>query len=362
MPDHKLRWGIIGTGGIARKLAEAIPQSHTGELVAVGSRQQQTADAFGDQFAIARRYPSYDALLADPDVDVVYNSLPNHLHAEWTIKCAQAGKHVLCEKPLASDLGQAMALIEAARYHDIFMLEAFMYRCHPQTAKLVELIRDGAVGQVRLIQANFSFDMGLDLDNIRQQNRAAGGGIMDVGCYTMSISRLLAGAATGREVAEPIDLHGCAHIGSESRVDEWATASLRFPDDVLANLACGTRCAVDSRVRVWGSEGNIDVPSPWFPGEGENLILLNRKGKDYETVVVTADRPLYAIEVDTVAAHLDRRQAPSPCMTWQDSLGQQQALDQWRASIGLVFDEETDEESLQPSAWNACRPTTSTSS
>jgi len=343
MTERKLRWGIIGTGGIARTLAETIPQSRTGELVAVGSRRQETADAFGEEFQVPRRYPSYEALIADPEVDVVYNSLPNHLHAEWTIKCAQAGKHVLCEKPLASNLGQAMALIEAARHHDVFMMEAFMYRCHPQTARLAELIREGTIGQVRLIQANFSFDMGLKLDNIRQQNRAAGGGIMDVGCYTMSMARLVAGAAIGEEVAEPLEINGCAHIGDESRVDEWAVAAVRFPGDIVANLACGTRCAVESGVRIWGSEGHIDVPNPWFPGEGNSEIIVARKGEDPETVVVRADRPLYAVEVDMVAAHLEDRQAPGPCMTWKDSLGQQQALDRWRESIGLVFDEEVDE-------------------
>ena len=175
MTSTPLRWGIISTGKIARTLADAIHRSRTGELLAVGSRRQETAAAFGAEFDVPRRYGSYAALLADPDVDVVYNALPNHLHAEWSIKAAQAGKHILCEKPLATNLGQAMALVEAARYHDVFLLEAFMYRCHPQTAKLVELIKAGAVGAVRLIQASFTGNMSLDLNNIRLQNGAAGG-------------------------------------------------------------------------------------------------------------------------------------------------------------------------------------------
>ena len=347
MMERKLRWGIIGTGGIARKLAEAIHQSRTGELAAVGSRRQETADAFGDEFEVPKRYPRYEELIADSEVDVVYNSLPNHLHAEWTIKCAQAGKHVLCEKPLAANVGQAMALIEAVRYHNVFMLEAFMYRCHPQTAKLAELVKEGVIGEVRLIQANFSFDMGISLENIRQQNGAAGGGIMDVGCYTMSMARLIAGAAVGEDVAEPVEVKGCAHIGAESRVDEWATASVKFPGDIVANLACGTRCGVESGVRIWGSEGSIEVPNPWFPGEGENEFVVNRKGEDPEIVVVTADLPLYAIEVDAVAEYLKARQAPYPRMTWKDSIGQQRALDMWRESIDLVFDVEAEEEALK---------------
>lgn len=341
MTTNKLRWGIIGTGGIARRLAEAIGQSRTGTLVGVGSRRQETADAFGDEFGIPNRFASYDGLIDDPEVDVVYNSLPNHLHAEWTIRCAVAGKHILCEKPLATNLPQTEAMIQAVRDRDVFLMEAFMYRCHPQIARMVELIRDGAIGEVRIIQAEFAYDQGVRLDNIRQQNESAGGGIMDVGCYTLSMARLVAGAATGQEVAEPVELHGCAHIGPQSRVDEWATATLRFPGDILANLACGSRCAMKHGTRVWGSDGHLELPNPWFAQDGR--ILLTRKGADTETITVPSELPLYATEVDTVASHLDARQAPAPCMTWADSLGQQRALDRWRESVGLVFDEERQE-------------------
>ena len=351
MTSTPLRWGIISTGKIARTLADAIHRSRTGELLAVGSRRQETAAAFGAEFDVPRRYGSYAALLADPDVDVVYNALPNHLHAEWSIKAAQAGKHILCEKPLATNLGQAMALVEAARYHDVFLLEAFMYRCHPQTAKLVELIKAGAVGEVRLIQSSFAGNMGLNLDNIRLQNGAAGGSMMDLGCYTMSMARLIAGAALGQEVAEPLEVKGCAWIGAESRVDQVATAALRFPGNIVASLTCGNQCAADRVVRVWGSEGQLEVPNPWFPQERDNEIIVTRTGctisQQPETVLVHAEQPLYVTEVDTVAAHLAARQAPSPCMTWEDSLGQQAALDRWRESIGLVFDEEQDEAALR---------------
>ena len=291
MASTPLRWGIISTGKIARTLADAIHRSRTGELLAVGSRRQETAAAFGAEFDVPRRYGSYDALLADPDVDVVYNALPNHLHAEWSIKAAQAGKHILCEKPLATNLGQAMALVEAARYHDVFLLEAFMYRCHPQTAKLVELIKAGAVGEVRLIQVSFAGNMGLNLDNIRLQNGAAGGSMMDLGCYTMSMARLIAGAALGQEVAEPLEVKGCAWIGAESRVDQVATAALRFPGDIVASLTCGNQCAPDRVVRVWGSEGQLEVPNPWFPQERDNEIIVTRIGEQPETSSSTPSSP-----------------------------------------------------------------------
>jgi len=336
-----LRWGILGTGRIAETLAKAIAESSTGTLVAIASRTAEAANRFADKYDIPRRHASYQRLLDDDEVDAVYIALPNQMHAEWAIKCARAGKHILCEKPLTTNLPQAMAVIEAVRYHDVFLMEAFMYRCHPQTAKLQQLIRAGAIGEVRLIQANFSYNMGPQYDNIRLQNECAGGGIMDVGCYTASMSRLIAGAALGRDFAEPIEVKGCAHIGERSRVDEQATASLKFEGGIVANLACGCQVAVESVVRVWGSEGNIVVPNPWFPGKEGNRILVKSAGRDeVEEIVIEAPASLYALEVDTVAAHLATRQAPSPCMTWQDSLGNMRTLDLWRESVGLKFDEE----------------------
>lgn len=342
--DGTLRWGILGTGNIARALAKAVIGSSTGTLVGVGSRTLEAADKFGEEFDIPHRYDSYQELVDDPEVQAIYISLPNHLHAEWTIKCAQAGKHILCEKPLTMNHAQAMKLIEEVRYHDVFMMEAFMYRCHPQSQRLQQLIRDGVIGEVRLIQSNFSYNMGPKYDNIRLQNEAAGGGIMDVGCYTASMSRMIAGAALGLEVAEPIEVKGCAHIGEVSRVDEQATASLKFPGGIVANLAAGCEVGVDSTLRIWGSKGNITVPNPWFPGKAGNVIIVHKAGnKRSRRVIVDAENELYSVEVDTVARSLQDRQAPSPCMTWDDSLGNMKTLDLWRQSVGLEFDEEKTE-------------------
>src|SRR3989441_11413524 len=148
-----LTWGILGTGGIARTFAEGIAASETGTLIAVGSRAQETADRFAHTYGVARRYTSYEALLADPDVQAVYIALPNHLHATWTIRCAQAGKHILCEKPLTTNYGEAMTVVEEVRRCDVFLMEAFMYRCHPQTARLTQLIDEGVIGEVRLIES-----------------------------------------------------------------------------------------------------------------------------------------------------------------------------------------------------------------
>jgi predicted dehydrogenase/aryl-alcohol dehydrogenase-like predicted oxidoreductase len=343
--NGKLAWGILGTGGIARTFARALTTSDTGYLLAVGSRTAESAQGFGAELGVSRCYGGYDALLADPDVQAVYISLPNHLHALWTIKCAEAGKHVLCEKPLAANYGEAMTAVEAARYHGVFLMEAFMYRCHPQTARLAELIREKAIGEVRVIQAHFSFNMhGPHPENIRQQNATAGGGIMDVGCYCASMARLVAGAAMGQPFADPLQVRGCGHLDPTSGVDEWATAVCKFPGEIVANLTTGIQVGVDPTLRVWGSTGHLLVPNPWFPGPQDGEITVYHDGqKEPERILVRADAPLYSIEADTVAQHLAARQAPSPCMTWADSLGNMATIDQWRQEIGLTFANETPE-------------------
>lgn len=332
--SKSLRWGILGAGNFAGTFAKGIAASETGTLVAIGSRTQEGADRFGDEYGVPRRYPSYEALLADPDVDVVHISLPNHLHAEWTVRCAEAGKHILCEKPFTVDHAEAVRTLEAVKKHDVFFMEAFMYRCHPQTARLKTLLDQKAVGDVRLIQCSFCYNMGPRYENIRLRSDVAGGGIMDVGCYTVSMARLIAGA-------EPETVTGAAHIGPVTRVDEQAVASLKFPNGVVASLACGTQVATDNELRIWGSAGSIRVPNPWFPGESGDRIIVHRTGESApEEIVVDGGAPLYAIEADTVARYLDARQAPPPCMTWDDTLGNMATLDAWRRSVGLVFDVE----------------------
>ncbi len=329
----RLKWGILGTGKIAGVFAKGVAASRTGSLGAVGSRTQEAADRFSAEFGPMTTHASYEALVADSEVEAVYISLPNHLHAEWTIQCARAGKHILCEKPFTVNHAEALVALEAVRSADVFLMEAFMYRCHPQTQRLRQLIADRAIGDVRLIQSNFCYNMGPKYENIRLSNPAAGGGIMDVGCYTASMARLVAGC-------EPELVTGVGHIGNISRVDEQAAASLKFPGGAVATLACATQVAADSEVRIWGSEGCIRVPNPWFPGEKDNKIVVQKLGQPAEDILIDSPVPLYAVEADTVAEHIASRQAPPPCMTWNDTLGNMVVLDAWRAAIGLVFDVE----------------------
>ncbi len=337
----KIRWAILGTGRIAAALAKAIKASTTGELLAVASRAQESAERFGDEFDIPRRYALYEKALEDREVEAVYISLPNHLHALWTIRCAEAGKHILCEKPFGSNFPEAMAALEAVRDHDVFLMEAFMYRCHPQTAKIVELVRSGVIGEVRLIQANFSFNFGVQPHNIRSQAAMSGGGIMDVGCYCMSLARLVAGAALGLPgPAEPTEVKGVAHIDPQGGVDMWATASVKFPGDIAAALSCGMQVAVPAPAAIYGSKGRIIIHNPWFPGEtpeATRIEVYAEGEKEPRCENAPGAAGLYTIEVDTVARHLAERQPRPPAMTWDDTLGNMKALDEWRRSAGVVF-------------------------
>ncbi len=339
---EKLRWGILGAGGIARNFTKGVAHSKTGAVVAVGSRSHRKADAFADEFAIPRRHGSYESLLADPQVDAVYIATPHPMHAEWTIKAAEAGKHILCEKPIGINHAEAMAMIEAAIAHDVFLMEAFMYRCHPQTHRLIELVRDGAVGEVRVIQATFSFHAGFDPEGRLFANHLAGGGILDVGGYPVSASRLIAGAALGKDFADPIEVKAVGHLG-ETGVDEWTVACLKFECDILARVAAGVSLQQTNTLEVYGGEGHIVVPRPWIPSRegGSSKILVHKNGEaEPEEILIETDEWIYGIEADVVAAHLANRQAPAPAMSWDDTLGNMRTLDAWRQEIGLVYEME----------------------
>src|SRR5579872_4482740 len=280
-----LNWGIISTGFIAHIFAEGIAQSNTGKLVAVGSRTQYAADKFGETWNVPRRYGSYTKLLADKDVQAVYISTPHPLHAQWAIKAAAAGKHILCEKPLTLNYAQAETVIEAARKNDVFLMEAFMYRCHPQTEKLVELIRSGMIGQVRVIQATFSFNSDNDPQGRLLNNALGGGGILDVGGYCVSVARLIAGAALGKGFAEPVQVQAVGHVG-ETGVDEYTVAVLAFPGDIMAQVWTGVRVEGENVVRVFGTEGSLLVPTPWLPDVGEPVKLILQRGGEQQEIAV----------------------------------------------------------------------------
>lgn len=339
--SENLAWGLLAAGAIAGKVSKAIELSSTGHVLAVGSRSQQTADEFAHAYGVPRAYGTYEALLADEDVDVVYVSTPHPMHAEWAIKAAEAGKHILCEKPLTTNYAEAAQVIDAARRNDVFLMEAFAYRVHPYTHRLVELVRSGAIGRLGLIQITFSFDEALSTLRRLTEHALGGGGILDIGCYGTSMSRLLAGAALGLPFAEPVEVNGSGHIDPSDRVDHYAAATLKFEGGIVAQLACGVRLAQENAVRVYGRDGSITVSQPlWvppYPEAGSRTLTLRRRDDPAPTeIAVEASGGLFASQIDEVAARVRERQ--SPAISWDDTLGNMRTLDRWRESIGLRYD------------------------
>ncbi|TME73058.1 MAG: Gfo/Idh/MocA family oxidoreductase [Chloroflexi bacterium] len=262
-----VKWAIMSTANINRKVIPAAHASSKVELVAVASRDQMRADRYAKTWEIQRAYGSYDALLADPEVEAVYISLPNSLHCEWAIKALEAGKHVLCEKPLSRRASEVEAAFDAADRTGRLLSEAFMYRHNPQTKRAKQLVDEGAIGELRLIRAVFSYPL-YDEDNIRLRTDLDGGALMDVGCYAVSGSRLFGG--------EPERVYGEAWLGPSGT--DWVFAGmLRFPGNVVALIDCGTAMTERDELEAIGSEGSLFLDDPWHckaPG-----IELRRAGR-----------------------------------------------------------------------------------
>ncbi len=341
MPDlQPIRWGIIGPGTIAKTFAEGVAHSTTGRLVAIATRNPDRP-GLSDGFPGARIVNGYDALLSDAEIDAVYIATPHTGHAEWAIKAIRAGKHVLVEKPIALSAYDADAIFHETKKAGVFAGEAYMYRLHPQIARIVELVKSGAIGEVRIIRSSFGFSMGsFRADHRLFANESAGGGILDVGGYPVSMARLIAGAVSGQPFLEPTKVSGVAHLG-QSGVDEWASAVLKFPNEIIAEVSCSIMANQDNVLRIIGSEGRIEVQDFWFAsghkgGIGKIDVI---KGKDRQTIEVAEDRYLYSFEVDA-AGEAIRNQSQEfayPGMSWADTLGNLRVMDQWRASVGLEY-------------------------
>jgi predicted dehydrogenase len=331
----KLRWGIIGTGSIAHKFARGVLRSETGDLIAVASRTESKAREFARLYQMPRAHGSYEALLDDPDIDIVYIATPHPQHREWTIRAAHAKKHILCEKPLALYYDEAVEMLQAVWENRVFFMEAYMFRCHPQIAKMLELIRAGAIGEVRTITARFSFCATYNLEGRLFNRTLGGGGILDVGGYCTSMARLVAGASSGA-VVEPERVFAVGQIGQESGVDEYAAALLLFPGNIVATLSCGLRLQQENKVWIEGSDGSLILPTPWVANVdgGESQILLLKNGLVPEMITVPSG-PLYALEADLVAHHiaLGHLEAAWPATTWADTLGNIRVQDKWRRAM-----------------------------
>jgi len=287
MTTKNLRWGLLSTARINRALIPPLQALKRNQLVAVASRSQVKAEAYARQWNIPRAYGGYEVLLADPDIDIIYNSLPNSLHAEWTIRAVEAGKHVLCEKPLAISTAEVDAVAAAAQAHGKIVAEAFMYRHHPQTLKTKELVDSGAIGELRLVRGAFTFNINQPGD-VRLDPELGGGSIWDVGCYPLSYTRYVLGC-------EPEEVFGWQVTGS-SGVDEVFTGQMRFPGGVLAQFDCGFRSDNRTQMEFTGSEGTITISSPFKPGAREKILL--HRGEEEQSIVVRGPALLYSGEVE----------------------------------------------------------------
>ena len=314
-----LRWGILGTGMIAGKFAGDLKHTPQGSLAVSGSRRQDTADAFAAKHG-GRGVVGYDALLNDPEVDAVYNSLPNGLHAEWSIKAMEAGKHVLCEKPMARNTAEAEAMFDAAERTGQLLVEAFMYRTLPSIRKLISIVRGGELGQVKLIRSNFSFTRDVLEGDARYEPGQAGGGLMDVGCYCVNLTRAVMGA-------EPTDTACFAHL-HERGVDDYAAGVLRFGDKTLATFTCGMTVANDWTTYIAGDKGEIAINDPWL---GDGTFTLTQDGK-IQTIEAKTDTPLYALEAEAFAEAVG---GATPWIPREDTLGNMRVLDQLREQAGV---------------------------
>ena len=283
-----VKWGILSTANINGKLLAGAAESVEVEVVAVGSRDRSRAEEFARHWQIERAYGSYDELLADPDVEAVYIPLPNSMHCDWSVRALEAGKHVLCEKPMSRHPADVEAAFDAAERTGRLLTEAFMYRHNPQTARLTELVAAGAIGELRLIRSAFTYVL-LDHDNIRLRTDVEGGALMDIGCYCVSGSRLLGG--------EPELVYGQQFTGP-SGTDWVFTGSLRFPGDVLATFDCGTSAAERDELEAIGTEGSLFLDDPWHC---RTPVIELRCGGKVERIEV-APQDSYRLELENLGA------------------------------------------------------------
>lgn len=353
-----LRWGLLGCGSIAGKFAEGLRTAEHARVVACGSRDVAKAAAFGARFGLAaeRCHGTYDGLLDDPGVDAIYVALPHPLHAAWTIRAVQAGRHVLCEKPAGMNPYEAMVMADEARAHDRFLMEGFLYRTHPQTARLLEVIRSRAIGDIVHVEAAFAFEAPDDPNGRLFDPALGGGGILDVGCYPVSMARLLAGVAQGRPFLDPERVEGVGRLHPRTCVDVVAAGTLLFPGGMTASMLCGTRLAHDNTLRIHGTAGRITVPFPWIVARwgGRWAFTVERRGAAPEEVGGETPKSMYAHEADHVAAHLAARS--SPALPWEDTLGNLAVLGRWRREAGVRYASERTTHTAPPLAGRPLRP------
>lgn len=295
--SNKIRWGILSTARINRSLLGPIQAASRSELAAVASRDLSKAQAYATEKGIPQAYGSYEELLADPEIDVIYNSLPNSLHCEWTVKAAEAGKHVLCEKPLVTNLAELDLVEAAAKANNVTIFEAFMYLHHPQTLWVKEIISSGQLGDLRLINSWFNFFLPPENSaNIRLNPTLAGGSLWDVGVYPNSLAIVMAHAGPPVEV-------WASQTKGETGVEVAFAGQLKFSNGAVAQISSGFRTPFRQAAYIVGSEGILEINEPWKPGaEGKEATVRWTKLDDSEELIVTPAMSPYLTEVQAMEA------------------------------------------------------------
>lgn len=316
-----LSWGLLSTARINRALIKPLRASKQSRLLGVASRSLSNAEAYAREWDIPQAYASYEDMLADPAIDIVYNSLPNHLHAEWTVKALRAGKHVLCEKPLALSLSEADTIITASQETGKWAAEAFMYRHHTQTFKIQEMVASGAIGELQLIKGSFSFVLTRE-GNYRFIKEYGGGSLWDVGCYPVSFARMLVGQ-------EPAEVFGW-QVAGPGGSDESFYGQMRFGNGVHVQFDCGFKSQFRSSIEIVGTQGKIDVSNPFKPGLKNEIVLT--RGDEKETLRIKGQE-LYLGEVEDLCNAILTGQPPRISLT--DSRGNIATL------LGLIHSAET---------------------
>ncbi|MEQ9401417.1 MAG: Gfo/Idh/MocA family oxidoreductase [Longimicrobiales bacterium] len=287
--SDRVRWGVLSTANIGRwAVNPAIQASSNGVLLAVASRTADRARAFAEQHGIARHYGSYEALLDDPDVDAVYIPLPNSLHRDWAVRAAEAGKHVLCEKPLALTAAECGEMSAAAEEAGVLLMEAFMYRFHPRTERVLSMVRTGLLGEIRTVRSAFTFRLKKP-DNIRLDPDLGGGALMDVGCYCVNVSRTLTDA-------EPVEVMATARW-TDRGVDDELTGIIRFADGATAHFDCALTMERAEFYEVAGTDGYLRSEAAFLPGTDDVVLReMRERGEEVEHRVVGADQYRLMVE------------------------------------------------------------------
>lgn len=320
-----IRWGILGPGSIAHKFAVGLQAIPEGELVAVGSRSQQRADEFADQYDAPKRHASYAALSADPDIDAVYVATPHPFHKEHSILCLEAGKAVLCEKPFTINAAEAEAVVACARANGVFLMEAMWSRYLPIMVQVRQWLDAGAIGEPLMVSADFGFRAGVNPEG-RLFNLALGGGaLLDIGIYVVSFAAMVLGA-------QPAQIAAVAHLGTTG-VDEQTGIVLGYSSGAIANLSCAIRATTPHEARIVGSEGTIAMDPAWWKGEAATL----KAGKRQERVELPLAGNGYNYEAQEVARCLREGLAESAVMPLDETVALMRILDAIRAQIGLTY-------------------------